>query len=92
MQCSLLSYTYKFYLENQCRASRNAGLRYLAITHFGRDVYLPLISYVHLLQSDNPALNEVAQSASQWRTTPTAVELLAVDSPTGIVSNDNATT
>ena len=36
----------------------------LSITHFGRDVNLPLVANMHLLDGDDPALNEVAKSAS----------------------------
>ena len=40
---------------------------------------LPLVADMHLLDSDDPALDEVAKSASQRYTATAAVELLPVD-------------
>ena len=50
----------QFHLEDQCRTARNAWLGELSVTHFGGDVELPFIAYVHLLHGDDPTLDQVA--------------------------------
>ena len=80
----------QFDFKNERGATGYAGLRKLAVAHLGGDVNLPFVSHTHRLHSDNPALDEVAQSDGQRRSAATAVELFAVDGAAGVVGRDNA--
>lgn len=80
----------QFHLEDQCRTARNAWLGELAVTHFGGDVELPFIAYVHLLHGDDPTLDQVAKPASQRYAASAAVELFPVDGLPCVVGGDDA--
>ena len=80
----------QFHLEDQCRTARNAWLGELAVTHFGGDVELPFIAYVHLLHGDDPTLDQVAKPASQRHAATAAVELFTVDGLPRVVGGDDA--
>ena len=54
----------EFNFKNQSRATGDAWLGEFAVAHLCRDVNLPLVANMHLLDGDDPALNEVAKSAS----------------------------
>lgn len=93
IECTLgipLCYSYQFNFKDKCGAARNAWLRELAIAHLGRDVDFPFVADMHLLDGDDPALDEVAQAAGQRHATTAAVKLLTVDCPAGIVGCDDA--
>lgn len=64
-------------------------MRELAISHFCRNVYLPFISYVHLLHGHNPTLNQFVQTEGNRSAAPTAVKFLSVYSPPDIVGGDD---
>ena len=80
----------QFYLENESGTSWYAWLRKLAITHFGWDIYLPFVAYTHLLHSDDPSFNEVAETDSQGCTSTAAVILLAIDGSSCVMCSDDA--
>ena len=77
-------------LENESGTSWYAWLRKLAITHFGRDIDLPFVAYTHLLHSDDPSFNEVAETDSQGCTSTAAVILLAIDGSSCVMCSDDA--
>ena len=77
-------------LENESGTSWYAWLRKLAITHFGWDIYLPFVAYTHLLHSDDPSFNEVAETDSQGCTSTAAVILLAIDGSSCVMCSDDA--
>ena len=85
-----LSHTQQFYFEYQGRTAWDARLRELSVAHFGRNVKFPLVTHVHLLHGNNPAINQVAQSHGEWRTATAGIKLLAVDGPTGIMGRHDA--
>ena len=87
---SLLRYAYKFDFEYQGRAAGDTGLRELAIAHLGGDIDFPLVAHAHLLHGYNPAVDEVAQPDGERCSAPTAVKLLAVDCPSGVVGCHDA--
>jgi len=62
----------------------------LPITHLGRDVKLPFVTYVHVLHGDDPTLDKVAETVNQGHTTVAAVKLLSIDGPAHIVCRDDA--
>ena len=67
-------------VEDEGGAAGNAWLREFAVSHFGRDIDFPSVADVHLLHGDNPALDEVTQSASQGHVATAAVECRPIDS------------
>ena len=54
-----------------------------------RTVILPLVADVHLLHGNDPALDQVTETASQWHTATATVELLAVDGLTRVVRRND---
>ena len=66
-------------VEDEGGAAGDARLGKLAVAHLGGDVDLPSIADVHLLHGDNPALDEVAQAASQGHVATAAVECRPID-------------
>ena len=72
----LLRYSYQLNVEDECRTAGDAWLRIFAVAHLCRDIELPLITDVHLLQGDDPTFYKVAQSHGNRCATPTAIELL----------------
>ncbi len=52
-------------VKDEGGAAGDARLREFAVAHLGGDVDFPSVADVHLLHGDNPALDEVTQSASQ---------------------------
>ena len=76
--CSLVD-CQQLYVEDEGGAAGDAWLRELAIAHLGGDIDLPSGDDRHLLHRDDPALDEVAQSASQGHVATAAVEVLAID-------------
>ena len=77
-------------LKDESGTSWYAWLRKLAITHFGRDIYLPFIAHTHLLHGNNPTFNEVTETYGQWSTATAAVKLFAVDGTACVMGSDNA--
>lgn len=80
----------QFYIKNQDRASGNARLTEFSITHLSRNIYLPTVTDMHLLQSDYPPFYQIAQTDSQRHTPAAGIKLLSVDSLPCIVNGDNA--
>lgn len=90
VQVPFLRHSYQLNVKDECGATGNARLGVFAVAHLGRDVKLPLVSNVHLLKGDDPAVYQVAESHGNRCAANTRVELLAVDDPTGIVYGDYA--
>ena len=86
----MLSHPYQLNVEDECGTAWDAGLRELAVAHLCRNVELPLVTDVHLLQGNDPTVYQVAQAHGNRRAAPTAVELPAVDGPAGVVDGDDA--
>ena len=86
----LLRYSNQLNVEDERGATRNAGLGEFAVAHLGRNVKFPLVTDVHLLEGDDPTINQVAESHGNRCTANACVEFLAVDGPTGIVNGDDA--
>lgn len=85
-----LAHTQQLHLKNEGRPAWYSFLPLLAIAHIGRQIQLPFIAHMHLLQGNYPALNQLAQTASQWHTTQTRVELAAVDGSPRVVNRYDA--
>lgn len=85
-----LRYTKKFNLKDKSRAAGDTWLRKTSIAHLSRDVQFPFVAYMHLLQSNNPAIDKVAESACQRCSATTAIELFAVNGLSCIVSRNDA--
>ena len=66
-------------------------LRIFAVAHLGGDVDLSSVADVHLLHGDDPALDEVAQSARQGHVTTAAVECRPIDGPARVMGGNHAT-
>ena len=86
----LLRYSNQLNVEDERGATRNAGLGVFAVAHLCRNVKLPLVTNVHLLQGDDPTVNQVAESHGNRCAANARIELLAVDGPAGIVDGDDA--
>ena len=84
-----LCYTDKFNFKDECRAARDAWLGKSAIPHFCRYINFPFVANVHFLKGDNPAFDKIAEAASQWCATTTAVKYFAIDSSPRIVGGDD---
>lgn len=85
-----LRYSKKFNLKDKSRAAGDTWLRKTSIAHLSRNVQFPFVAYMHLLQSNNPAIDKVAESACQRCSATTAVELFAVNGLSCIVSRNDA--
>lgn len=85
-----LAHTQQFNLKNKGRPAWYASLRQLAITHLGRQIQLPFVARVYLLQGNHPALNKVAQSASKWHAAQTRVEFPPINGSPRIVHRNDA--
>lgn len=85
-----LAHTQQFNLKNKGRPAWYACLRQLAIAHLGRQIQLPFVAHVHLLQGNYPALNKVAQSASKWHAAQTRVEFPPINGSARVVHRYDA--
>lgn len=53
----LLRYPNQLKVEDERGATGDAGLRIFAVAHLSRNVEFPLVTDVHLLKGDDPAVN-----------------------------------
>ena len=66
-----LSDIYQFDVEDEGGAAGDAGDGALAVAHLGGQVDFPAVANMHLLQGDDPALDEFAESACEGRSAST---------------------
>ena len=86
------TYTQQLHFKYQCRETRDRTARFRAITHFGWDIDHPLITHMHLLESDLPTINHIAKAESFGTIALVRiVELLAVYQSATIVYAYDAT-
>ena len=86
----LLRYSNQLNVEDERGSTRNAGLGEFAVAHLCRNIEFPLVTDVHLLKGDNPAINQVAESHGNRCAANARVEFLAVDGPASVVNGDYA--
>ena len=86
----LLRYSNQLNVEDERGATGDAWLRIFAIAHLGRNVKFPLVTDVHLLKSDDPAINQVAESHGNRCAANARIELFAVDGTACVVNGDDA--
>ena len=71
----LLRYPNQLNVEDERGATRNARLGVFAVAHLCRNVKFPLVTDVHLLKGDNPAINQVAESHGNRGAANACIEL-----------------
>ena len=72
--------TEQFHFKYQRGETRNTGTSFRAITHFGWDIDYPFITYMHLLESDLPTIDDIAKAEGFGAITLVGiVKLLAID-------------
>ena len=80
----------QLYVEDECGTAGDAGLRTASVGLFGRDVNLPAVADVHLLECDDPSGDEVAQPEGRSYSATATVKCLAVDGLACVVCSDHA--
>ena len=81
MYFSLLCHSDELYLEDQGRAAGNAWLAVLAISFLGRDIDLPSVAGLHLLQGGYPAFDQILKAEGRCHAAEAAVKRLPVYGP-----------